>query len=614
MNVDNPKTKPPLNTPNLTQKYTVNQQPIENILAWVRSGEIAIPEIQRPFVWDKTGVRNLMDSLFNGYPVGYIIVWKNPDIKLKDGSLSQGKKILIDGQQRVTALRAAINGEYVVNKNYKRIRIKIAFNPQGGKFEVQTPVIRKNKTWIPDISELFVGGANAFTAINSYLQNNPEAEQNKVVATITALYDLMKKPVGVIELVPDLDIETVTEIFIRINSKGVELSQADFAMSKIAANEEYGGQLLRKAIDYFCHLAVAPEYFEYIRDNDKDFANTDFFSKMVWLKDEKDDLYDPSYTDMLRVSFGTEFNRGKLSDLVSLLSGRNFETRTFEADIAEASFGKLRDGVMKFMNETNFKRFLMIIRSAGFIDTKMIRSSNAINFAYLVYLKLRTSGTDAAKIESYVRRWFVLTILTGRAVGSFESQFDYDLKRMAENDFGDYLESLENAVLTEGFWEVALPEQHMDSSVRSSPYFQVYLASQVKARDKGFLSRDITVADLVQHRGDIHHLFPRQYLMKEGLKRGQYNQIANYVYMQQEINIKIGAQSPAIYFQKILHQVQSGTIDYGGITDQTALNENLRMNCIPLSIFGMTVDDYPVFLKERRKLMADKIKNWYESL
>ena len=555
-----------------------------------------------------------MDSLFNGYPVGYIIVWKNPDIKLKDGSLSQGKKILIDGQQRVTALRAAINGEYVVNKNYKRIRIKIAFNPQGGKFEVQTPVIRKNKTWIPDISELFVGGANAFTAINSYLQNNPEAEQNKVVATITALYDLMKKPVGVIELVPDLDIETVTEIFIRINSKGVELSQADFAMSKIAANEEYGGQLLRKAIDYFCHLAVAPEYFEYIRDNDKDFANTDFFSKMVWLKDEKDDLYDPSYTDMLRVSFGTEFNRGKLSDLVSLLSGRNFETRTFEADIAEASFGKLRDGVMKFMNETNFKRFLMIIRSAGFIDTKMIRSSNAINFAYLVYLKLRTSGTDAAKIESYVRRWFVLTILTGRAVGSFESQFDYDLKRMAENDFGDYLESLENAVLTEGFWEVALPEQHMDSSVRSSPYFQVYLASQVKARDKGFLSRDITVADLVQHRGDIHHLFPRQYLMKEGLKRGQYNQIANYVYMQQEINIKIGAQSPAIYFQKILHQVQSGTIDYGGITDQTALNENLRMNCIPLSIFGMTVDDYPVFLKERRKLMADKIKNWYESL
>ncbi|PPK88362.1 uncharacterized protein DUF262 [Neolewinella xylanilytica] len=601
-------------SPSLTQKYNVNQQPIENILAWVRSGEIAIPEIQRPFVWDRSGVRNLMDSLFNGYPIGYIIVWKNPDVRLKDGSLSSGKKILIDGQQRVTALRAAINGEYVVNKSYKRIRIKIAFNPQEGKFEVQTPVIRKDKVWIPDISELFVGNGNAFTAISSYLTSNPEANQQAVIQTITALYDLMKKPVGVIELAPDLDIETVTEIFIRINSKGVELSQADFAMSKIAANETYGGQDLRKAIDYFSHLAVAPEYYEYVRDNDKEFAKTDYFAKMSWLKDEKDDLYDPSYTDMLRVSFGSEFNRGKLADLVSLLSGRNFETRTFEEEIAERSFDKLKDGVMKFMNETNFKRFLMIIRSAGFIDPAMIRSSNAVNFAYLVYLTLRTNGTEAAKIESYVRRWFVLTILTGRAVGSFESQFDYDLKRMAGVDFGEYLQSIESATLTEGYWEVALPEQHMDSSVRSSPYFQVFLASQVKARDKGFLSRDITVADLIMHRGDIHHLFPRKYLANEGLKRGQYNQIANYVYMQQEINIQIGAQSPEVYFRRILDQIDGGTIGYGAINNRQELIENLRQNCIPESIFDLTIDQYQDFLVERRKLMSEKIHEYYKML
>ncbi len=602
------------NPPSLTQKYNVNQQPIENILAWVRSGEIAIPEIQRPFVWDRSGVRNLMDSLFNGYPIGYIIVWKNPDVRLKDGSLSSGKKILIDGQQRVTALRAAINGEYVVNKSYKRIRIKIAFNPQEGRFEVQTPVIRKDRVWIPDISDLFVGNGNAFTAISSYLASNPEADQASVIQTITALYDLLKKPVGVIELAPDLDIETVTEIFIRINSERRGASQADFAMSKIAANEDYGGQDLRKAIDYFSHLAVAPEYYEYIRDNDKEFAKTDYFTKMTWLKNEKDDLYDPSYTDMLRVSFGSEFNRGKLADLVSLLSGRNFETRTFEEEIAERSFGKLKDGVMKFMNETNFKRFLMIIRSAGFIDPAMIRSSNAINFAYLVYLTLRSNGTEAAKIESYVRRWFVLTILTGRAVGSFESQFDYDLKRMAGVDFGEYLSSIESATLTEGYWKVALPEQHMDSSVRSSPYFQVFLASQVKARDKGFLSRDITVADLIMHRGDIHHLFPRKYLASEGMKRGQYNQISNYVYMQQEINIQIGAQSPEAYFRRILNQINKGTIGYGAIDSEAALEENLAMNCIPLSIFNLTVDDYKDFLNERRVLMAAKIEQYYYSL
>ena len=126
-----------------------------------------------------------------------------------------------------------------------------------------------------------------------------------------------------IELAPDLDIETVTEIFIRINSKGVVLSQADFVMSKIASNSDYNGNELRKAIDYFCHLAIAPDFFRHIIDNDKDFINTDFFQKIQWLKSENEDLYDPDYNDLIRVAFTTQFNRGRLSDLVSLLSGRN---------------------------------------------------------------------------------------------------------------------------------------------------------------------------------------------------------------------------------------------------------------------------------------------------
>src|SRR5690606_14023857 len=191
-----------------------------------------------------------------------------------------------------------------------------------------------------------------------------------------------------IELAPDLDIETVTEIFIRINSQGVVLSQADFAMSKIAANEVHGGNELRKAIDYFCNLAVAPEFHEHIRDKDKTFAKSEYFKKMDWLKDEREDLYDPGYTDLLRVAFTKEFNRGKLADLVSLLSGRNFETRTFEETIEADSFARLKKGVLHFINETDYKRFIMIIKSAGFIVPEMIRSHNALNFAYIIYLKL----------------------------------------------------------------------------------------------------------------------------------------------------------------------------------------------------------------------------------
>ena len=124
------------------------------------------------------------------------------------------------------------------------------------------------------------GTVNSFGYINTYLQNNPDVNQDKVVEAINNLFNLTKKQIGLIELAGDLDIETVTEIFIRINSKGVVLSQADFAMSKIAANDNYGGQELRKAIDYFSHLAVAPEFYQFIKDNDADFAKTDYFQKM----------------------------------------------------------------------------------------------------------------------------------------------------------------------------------------------------------------------------------------------------------------------------------------------------------------------------------------------
>lgn len=595
------------------QKYNVNQHLIETLLAWVKGGEIAIPEIQRPFVWNSSKVRDLMDSLYQGFPIGYVITWRNPNIKLKDGSSSEGKKILIDGQQRVTALTAAILGDQVINKDYQRVRIKIAFNPIEEKFEVQTPVIVKDKQWIPDIAEVLSGQLNSFTFINTYIQNNPEADQEKIVQAVTRLFNLTKKQIGLIDLAGDLDIETVTEIFIRINSKGVVLSQADFAMSKIASNDSYDGQTLRKAIDYFCHLAIAPEFYQFIADNDKDFSTTDYFQKMTWLKNENDDLYDPSYTDMLRVAFTTEFNRGRMSDLVSLLSGRNFETRTFEEDIAEESFKKLKDGVFNFMNETNFKRFVMIIKSAGFINTKMIRSQNALNFAYIVYLKLRAKGTDQGLIETYVRKWFVYSILTGRYSGSPESMFDFDIKQIENKTFDQYLQEKEEGELSEAFWDVNLV-QRLDTSVASSPFFNVFLASQVKDNDRGFLSKEISVNNLIMHRGDIHHIFPRNYLKKAGLTRSRYNQIANYVYMQQEVNIKVGNKAPEVYFSEVLEQCHSGELKYGAISNIEELSKNLEENCIPESVFTMTIENYQDFLNERRKLMAKKIKEYYYSL
>ena len=595
-----------------TQRYNVQQPPISSIMTWIEDGDIAIPEIQRPFVWNATKVRNFLDSLFQGFPVGFLIAWKNPDVKLKDGTTSSGKRILIDGQQRVTALMAALMAREVVNKDYQTQRIRIAFHPIEMRFEVANPAIAKDVSWIPDIARVFDPKTSLYGLVTDYCERNTEHSNDEIHRSMERLRGITSNVIGLIELDHNLDIDTVTEIFIRVNSEGVPLSQADFAMSKIAVNETHGGNTLRKAIDYFCHLAVAPDFYSVLR-NDETFTSSGFYQPMKWIKDEADDLYDPSYTDMLRVAFTSEFRRGRLEDLVALLSGRNFETRGYEEAIVEESFGKLKSGIMRFINETHFKRFLMIIRSAGFVDASMIGSQNALNFAYILYLALRSLNLPDADIERQVRRWFVMSLLTGRYSGSPESVIDLDIRTIHEQGIERYADTLIRGSLSDAFWTAALPQQ-MNTSAASSPYFRLFEAAQIKLNDRGFLSKDITVRELIDVKSDVHHLFPRNFLKTHGLSRTQYNQIGNYVVAQSEINIAIGNKEPAVYFGQLLDQCNGGPKRYGNITDLDELKENLRMNAVPDEVKTMSVDDYPAFLATRRRLMANKIRTYFESL
>ncbi|AEG31307.1 GmrSD restriction endonuclease domain-containing protein [Thiomicrospira cyclica] len=596
-----------------SQKYSVNQYLIETLLSWVKSGEIAIPEIQRPFVWEAAKVRDLMDSLYKGYPVGYIIAWRSANIKLKDGSFSDGKKILIDGQQRITALTAALLGDRVVDKTYQKIRIKIAFNPEKELFEVSNPAIERNSLWIADIAPLMSGEEKIHKVVRAYLDKNPDVNEDQLFDRLEQLTDIAKKQIGMIELAPDLDIETVTEIFIRINSAGVVLSQADFAMSKIAANEALDGHNLRKGIDYFCHLAIAPEFLSHIEQNDSAFTSTDYFKSIKWLGKENDDLYDPSYNDLLRVALLSEFKRGKFSDLVSLLSGRNFEQRTYERSIEEDSFAKLAEGVKTFSNETNFKRFIMIIRSAGFIDKSLIRSRGALNFAYALYLILKRQYGNTPQLEGWVKRWFVMSMLTGRYSSSPESQFDYDIKQIAEKPFEDILQDVEASELSDAFWDLGLVQNLTTSSI-NIPAFKVFLAAQVYLGYKGFLSRDITVKSMLETRGDIHHVFPKAFLKKKGLTIGRYNQIANLVYLQQDINIAISDKQPAEYMQTVFEQCQTGDMVYGSIVNQADLEANLAQNALPIDPSAYAFENYDNFLTARRQHMAKLMKDYYQRL
>ena len=594
-------------------KYSVHQQPVETLLTWIKSGEIAIPEIQRPFVWKPTRVRDLIDSLYQGYPVGYIITWRNPDVKLKNGELSAGKKVLIDGQQRITALTAAIVGQRVLNNNYKEIYIRIAFNPLTEKFDVLNKAYENSPEWINSINPIINDEISISKAIREYMNANPDADQDLIEERIENLKRIKTKQVGIIELDHSLDIDTVTEIFIRINQKGVVLSNADFVMSKIAADEKHGGNRMRKLIDYFCRLVVDKDFNKHIIDNDQEFHTHEYYKAIKWMATNTDDLFVPDYKDFLRVAYTYKFSRGKFSDLVALLSGRNFETRTYEDEISEQSFQNLGNGLLDFVNQTNYQRFIMLVKSTGLISDGMISSKNSLNFAYALYLKLRKDGLPDAEIQHYVKRWLVLTLLIGRYSGSADSSIDEDIKQINEKGIDIYLSHMEQTELGEGFWEFNLVNNLETSSGNNNAY-NVYLAAQCQLNGIAFLAKSMKISSLIEQRGDIHHIFPKKYLIDNGYSQTAYNQVANFVFTEQSTNIKIGKLAPIDYVAKVKNQISAQVYDISTIDSEEMLSQNLIQNDIPLSILDADHGHYEAFLKERRTLMAKRIRMYYEQL
>lgn len=607
------------------EKFTTTSMTISAILGLIKANDIAIPEIQRPFVWKSKQVRDLIDSLYKGYPVGYIILWKNPNVKLKDGTISSGKKVLIDGQQRITALMTAIAGREIFNEEYKLCSIKIAFNPiaalsgddEAELFAVQTPAHIKSKHWIPDIAEIFSDEFSRFKFICEYCSNNPDIiTHEQLDSIITKLNAIKTQSIGIIELSESLEIDIVTDIFVRINSKGTTLNQGDFVMSKIAADELHGGNTLRKIIDYFSHLAVVPTYYEYIVSHDKDFCNKpeNYVKKLEWLKNDSETVYDPQCDDIIRVVFMQQFKRAKLAELVKMLSGRDFETREFKEEIIEDTYKKLFNGVLDFINEYNFKQFIITIKSAGFISNKLINSNMAIDFAYALYLILHeTKEVSVSEIKHIVQRWYVLSVLTGRYSSSPESAFAKDLRQIGELGVVKTLQNIEDAILSDNFWNVQI-SQDLTNTSTNNPTYLVYLASQVYFNDISLLSQNIGIKELIELGGDVHHIFPKQYLKDNDFEKNRYNQEANYVFLDRPINVSIGKQAPNVYFSKALAQCQTGELVCGSIKDGDELKRNLQMNCIPEEIFEMDYTRYNEFLEKRRTLMAEKIKRYYYSL
>ena len=587
----------------MVKNYHVDNVTIEEILGWIKQGKIGLPEMQRPFVWSTAKVRDLIDSLYNGYPIGYIVTWQNPAVGLKNDSSSNNKEIIIDGQQRLTALKAALSGEKVVSQQYITKRIKISFKPSTGEFNTLNSAIEKDPLWINDISDIFKSDFNSYSYVTDNAKKLGMAPED-LGATLQKLLAIRQSEIGDIKLGYNLSIGAVTDIFNRINSKGVSLSSADLAMSRLSADTVHGGNNLRKQIEYFVQLLNDPNLLENIVKFDSDFANTKEFGQIKWIASEVNPIYKPRYADILHLILATSFKRGKLSDMVSLISGRDFEARNYSEEGMKANYEKMQAGATVVFNKSNFQRYLMILRDMGMRNSGKLGlvGHGVFNFGYILFLYLhRITNLSQEKIASYLKRWIIMSALTGRYSGSSETITESDLK-MISRDANPItvLDDILDREMNDSFWNGTLPNMLRVQSTQASSW-RIFQMSQIYGKDTAWLAKDTSTETVMLEEGNIHHIFPQAYLRKNGFSKGDINQIANYVWVTQPKNLEISDKAPKDYLS------DENIIEFMSET-------NNRENAIPEEIVEYDFHNYSDFLNQRRHLMAKKMREFYENM
>ena len=591
--------------------YKITQYSVSSILGYVENSQIAIPEIQRPFVWKGEEVRALIDSLYEGYPIGYLIVWQNSQVRVRNFGKGGTKKILIDGQQRVTALMAALLGKEVLDAQYQSHRIRIAFNPLAGKGEERFAVCdtkhEEDSRWIPDISIFFRRDFSFRQFEKEYKEANPNEDFTPLEESVDTLKEIVKHQVGVIELSFLLDIDVVSEIFIRINLQGKPLNQEDFVMSKISVNEQYGGDYIRNCIDYFCHLLREPSFYQVLQQNETEFFNSEYGKALTWCQNEEQSLYIPSYADVLKVVLISYFGKTRIGDLVHLLSGRDGEKKIFSKKeiskkVSEEAFEKLGAGVKAFVCEENFQGFQKALKKAGYSCSRLLYSQSVLNYCYAMYLLMYRQGIGEKERESLLSKWITMAMITGHYQSGGESTVQKDYANAQEEGFASYLAQIEELKLTDEFYNNILPEKFTSTTARTAP-FLAYVATQC-ARGVHSLYSDVTIEELYKNKTESYQILPKAYLAKCGYKtREIYGQVANLTYISKETKDIIRKKSPVDYKEDLEKAI--------GIEK---IRTSLKENGLAETILTANETDVIQILADRRRQMASEIRDFYKTL
>ena len=571
---------------------------LKKLVEDISMGEIGLPDIQRPFVWPMTNVRDLFDSMYRGFPIGYLLFWENgcSDTHRTIGAGPKQKVarlLIVDGQQRLTSLYAVMKAVPVITKDFKSQRIKIAFHPLSEKFEVSNAAIEKDVEWIPDISILWQPDTKPHAFKRKFLEKLGKRrpltveEEDIIHERIDRLIKLEEYPLTALEISSSVDEDKVSEIFVRINSKGEALNQANFILTLMSVFWDEG----RKELEEFCRRSKAPS---------PDGSSSPFNHYLR-----------PNPDQLLRVSVALGFRRARLEHVYSLLRGKDLETRQFSDEQRVKQFALLQEAQAYTLDLQNWHEFFKVLKRAGYPSDQLISSQMAVLYTYALWLiGKRDFKVDLYRLREVMARWFFMATLTGRYTSSPEARFEQDMALLRSantaDDFVRILDEQISAVLTKDYWEVTLPNELETAAARNTAQFAYYAAlCLLEAR---VLYSKMKVSELLDPTTkakktalERHHLFPRKYLQRIGVREKRLiNQVANYALVEWSDNIKISDRAPRDYVPELEKRFASDE-----------LQQMYDWHGLPSNWYEL---DYEDFLKERRRRIALIIKSGFERL